>query len=98
MTIINIFRTDNCSITKIKTRHCQIMKTIANRNLKFKSMIKITIGANYGLLNYALRTTVITFINIYHLYQVYLNIVFIRLIYKTQKDCHQDCLQLLTTL
>ena len=43
-TIINTFNSDNGSITKIKTQHCQIMTTITN--LKFKTMIKKPIVTN----------------------------------------------------
>ena len=46
-TIINTFNSDNNIMAKIKTQHCQLMTTIANRILKFKPMIKIVIVTNY---------------------------------------------------
>ena len=39
-TIINTFNSDNNNIANIKRQHHQIMRSIANRNLKFKTMIR----------------------------------------------------------
>ena len=47
-TITNTFSSDNRNITKIKTQNRPIMTTIANRTLKFETMIKIPIVTNYA--------------------------------------------------
>ena len=48
---MNCFRfanvSDNRNIAKIKTQHCQIMATTANRIWKFEPIIKIPLEANY---------------------------------------------------
>ena len=46
-TIINIFHSDDNNIAYIKTQNRQILATIAYRILKFESMIKRQIVANY---------------------------------------------------
>ena len=47
-TIIIIFNSGNSNITNFKTQHCQIMRTITNKTLKFKLMLKKPVVArNY---------------------------------------------------
>ena len=57
-TIINTFNSDNNNITNIKRQHHQIMTSITNRNLKFKTMIRNPVVADNTLF------TIITFSNI----------------------------------
>ena len=53
--IINILNSDNSNVANINTQHCQMMTTIANRDLIFKPMIKVPIVANHTFF------TIITF-------------------------------------
>ena len=57
-TIINTFNSDNNNITNIKRQHHQIMTSITNRNLKFKTMIRNPVVADNTFF------TIITFSNI----------------------------------
>ena len=59
-TIINTFNSDNDNIVKIKTRYCQIMKNITNGILKFETIMKKLILANYTYLLLLLLATLIS--------------------------------------
>ena len=56
--VINIFKSDNSSITKTKTQNYHVMKTMIYRILKFQPMIEKPMVTNYTFF------TVITFNNI----------------------------------
>ena len=58
ITLINTCNSDNRNITRIKTRHRQIMATITNRILRFERMIKVQTVVDNTFF------TVITFIRI----------------------------------
>ena len=89
-TRINIFNSDNSNIAYINTQHRKNMATIANRILKFESMIKKPIVANHTFFS------VITFGKMNSF--AYINSLVAQLISNLQKVVHQDnlsfaCLQ-----
>ena len=52
ITIINPFTSHNKNISNIKIQHCQIMTTITNIILEFKSMIKKPIVPNHAFFTF----------------------------------------------
>ena len=63
-TIVNILNSDNSNIADIKTKHCQIMTSIAYRILKFESMIKKPIVTNHASFTFITFSRINSFVYI----------------------------------
>ena len=83
-TIINIFESDNSNIAYINNLHCQIMTTIAYRILKFESIIKKPVMANYTSFAVVTSSKINSF--------AYISSIVIKRLSNLQKYFHQDIL------